>query len=304
MSRVGRTRSIALVGMSGAVVEVEADIGSQLPAFHLIGLPDAALGEARERVRSACANSGLALPARKLTVNLSPAALPKHGSGFDLAIALTALAACGEVNVDSVAAAVHLGELGLDGRVRPTPGVLPAVLAAAAAGCARVYVPTANVAEASLVSGIEVVPVASLREAAQRHGATLEDEPDPGDDAGAVEGAGARPEVAASIPRENGPEVGDLADIVGNMAAVDALILAAAGGHHLLLLGPPGAGRVCSHPGCRGSFPTCVRHRPLMWRVSARSPASRWPGASHIVRRLKHRTTRRAPSHWWGAGVA
>ena len=160
---VARTRSVALLGLTGSVVEVEADLSSQLPGFLIIGLPDAALAEARERVRSAAVNAGCPLPQRKLTVNLSPAALPKHGSGFDLAIAIACLAAAGELSVESVDRVVHLGELGLDGRLRPIDGILPAVLAAARAGHDTVMVPTANAAEAALVPGVEVIGVASVR---------------------------------------------------------------------------------------------------------------------------------------------
>jgi magnesium chelatase family protein len=234
---VARTRSIALVGLTGSVVEVEADLSRQLPALVIIGLPDAALGEARERVRSAATNAGCPLPTRRLTVNLSPASLPKHGSGFDLAIALACLAAAGTVRRESVERFVHLGELGLDGRLRPTHGILPAVLAAARAGHERVMVPIANADEARLVPGIEVVGVASLLEAAVRHGGEFDlsacdaIEPVLGDD---VE-AGGDP-VGSAL-------AGDLADVVGNPEAVDALLIAAAGGHHLLMAGPPGAGK-------------------------------------------------------------
>ena len=174
---VARTRSVALLGLTGSVVEVEADLSSQLPGFVIIGLPDAALAEARERVRSAAVNAGCPLPQRKLTVNLSPAALPKHGSGFDLAIAIACLAAAGELSVESVDRVVHLGELGLDGRLRPIDGILPAVLAAARAGHDTVMVPTANAAEAALVPGVEVIGVASLLEAAIRHGGEYDDHP-------------------------------------------------------------------------------------------------------------------------------
>ena len=111
---IGRTTAIALLGLDGARVEVEADISANLPGFVIIGLPDTALGEARDRVRAAATNSGCALPNRKLTVNLSPAALPKHGSGFDLAIAMASLAAAELVSAESVERVVHLGELGLD----------------------------------------------------------------------------------------------------------------------------------------------------------------------------------------------
>ncbi|MFD4420269.1 magnesium chelatase domain-containing protein [Agromyces sp. NPDC058484] len=225
---VARTRSVALLGLAGSIVEVEADLSSQLPGFVIIGLPDAALGEARERVRSAAMNAGCPLPNRKLTVNLSPATLPKHGSGFDLAIALACLAASGEVSVDSVDRVVHLGELGLDGRLRPIDGILPAVLAAVRAGHDTVMVPEANAAEAALVPGIQVIGVASLLEAAIRHGGRFDERP--------VE------PVPALVRSDGGAPglVGDLADVAGNHEAVEALLTAAAGGHHLFLLGPPG----------------------------------------------------------------
>ena len=228
---VARTRSVALLGLTGSVVEVEADLSSQLPGFVIIGLPDAALAEARERVRSAAVNAGCPLPQRKLTVNLSPAALPKHGSGFDLAIAIACLAAAGELSVESVDRVVHLGELGLDGRLRPIDGILPAVLAAARAGHDTVMVPTANAAEAALVPGVEVIGVASLLEAAIRHGGEYDDHP--------VEPVPALTRTEAT----DAPAIGDLADVAGNDDAVEALLTAAAGGHHLYLLGPPGAGK-------------------------------------------------------------
>ena len=138
---IARTWSVALVGVEGEPVEVEADLSKQTPDFKIIGLPDKALGEAVQRVHNACANSGLHLPRRRLTVNLSPASLPKHGSGFDVAIAIASLATEVPMDVASVAATVHLGELGLDGRLRPIPGILPAVLSAARAGLRRVVVP-------------------------------------------------------------------------------------------------------------------------------------------------------------------
>ena len=228
---VARTRSVALLGLTGSIVEVEADLSAQLPAFIIIGLPDAALGEARDRVRSAAVNAGCPLPQRRLTVNLSPAALPKHGSGFDLAIAIACLAAAGELDPESVDQVVHLGELGLDGRLRPIDGILPAVLAAARAGLDTVMVPAANAAEASLVPGITVIGVASLLDAAIHHGGLYEVreiEPVP---------APRRAADSTDVP------AGDLADVAGNEAAVAALLVAAAGRHHLSLFGPPGAGK-------------------------------------------------------------
>ncbi|MEV4223530.1 YifB family Mg chelatase-like AAA ATPase [Nonomuraea sp. NPDC049725] len=160
---VASTRSVALVGVTGSTVEVEADVGSGLAGMHLIGLPDTALSEARERVRSAMVNSHYAWPDARITVSLFPASLPKRGSQFDLAIAVAILGAAGLVPAQRVAEMFFLGELGLDGRLRPVRGVLPSVLGAAGDGAATVVVPAANAAEAALVPGVRVVPVADLR---------------------------------------------------------------------------------------------------------------------------------------------
>ncbi|HVD28096.1 MAG TPA: magnesium chelatase domain-containing protein, partial [Mycobacteriales bacterium] len=148
---LARTRGVALVGVEGHLVEVEADLGTGVPSYSLVGLPDASLTESRDRVRAAMTNSGQHWPATKrVTVNLSPASLPKRGSSFDVAIAAAILAAQGVVPQHAFDDAVLLGELGLDGRVRPVRGVLPAVVAAARAGVAAAVVPAANAAEASL----------------------------------------------------------------------------------------------------------------------------------------------------------
>lgn len=225
---IGRASAIALVGVQGRVIEVEAHLTSQLPGFSIIGLPDAALGEARERVRSASALAGCPLPARRITVNLTPASIPKRGSGFDLAIAMAVLGAEGiapRVSRD----VAYIGELGLDGRVRPVPGVIPMVIAARDAAIGTVVVPVGNVDEARIVPGIEVIGTASLRASAITAGALLPPvETDP---------------VLPALPVETRPEAHDLADVVGNAVGVRAVIAAAAGGHHMFLLGPPGAGK-------------------------------------------------------------
>lgn len=231
---VVRTWAVALTGMSGQLIEVEADITQHKPDFRLIGMPDKALGEAVRRVTNACENTGLPLPDRRLTVNLSPASLPKQGSGFDLAVALAAVATDGRLDPDSLVRAVHIGELGLDGRVRAVPGVLPAVLAAVEAGRTRVVVPEANRAEAELVAGAEVVGVRTLAEAARLHGAELDDP--------VLEGPPEAPPSPDPAPGADEPAL-DLADVVGQPEAVEALVIAAAGGHHLLMSGPPGAGK-------------------------------------------------------------
>lgn len=226
---VARTWAVALSGLRGDSVEVEADVSSQTPEFAIIGLPDKALGEAGRRVRNACANRGLDLPKRRITVNLSPASLPKRGSGFDVAIAIAALATSGRMDAERIARTVHVGELGLDGRLRPVPGVLPAVVAAREAGHTRVVVPAANAAEAALVEGVEVFAAACLAEVVRWHG-------------GACDAAPLAP-VEGTVVGESDDVAPELSDVVGQADAVDALVVAAAGGHHLLMSGPPGAGK-------------------------------------------------------------
>jgi magnesium chelatase family protein len=288
---IGRTSAVALLGLSGSIVEVEADISSNLPSFVLIGLPDAALGEARDRVRAAATNSGCGLPNRKLTVNLSPAALPKHGSGFDLAIAMAALAAAGSVNAESVRRVVHLGELGLDGRLRPINGVLPAVLAAARAGAHTIMVPSGNADEAALVPGIRIVGLASLRDAAIWHGGEFTPQPvDP---------------ILVPAPPQPLPDDADLADIVGNDDAIEAMLVAAAGGHHVFLLGPPGAGKTMLAARLPGLLPDLDAEAAL--EVSSiRSLAGIPVGASLVTRpplEAPHHTATAASLVGGGSGV-
>src|SRR4051794_28350604 len=220
-----RIRSVTLLGVTGEVVTVEADLAPGLPNVVVSGLPDAALVEARDRVRAAIVNSGETWPQRRITINLTPAHLPKHGSGFDLAMAVAVLAAAGVLPVAHLRHAVVLGELGLDGAVRPVRGVLPAVLAAYPAGLRQAVVPVANAAEASLVPGVEVRAADSLRELIgfTRDGVPLRSPPAP-----------------AAPPDPTGP---DLADVRGQERGRLAIELAAAGGHHLALFGPPGAGK-------------------------------------------------------------
>ncbi len=228
---VGRTWGVVLTGLRGDLVEVEADLSNQTPGFSIIGLADKAIGEAHQRMHNACANSDLPLPRRKLTVNLSPANLPKQGSGLDVAIAIASLATEHAMDAASLAATVHIGELGLDGRVRPVTGVLPAVAAAARAGVRRVVVPHANREEAALVDGVAVLGAACLRDVARWHGLDVDDVPvEP------VPHPAAPRRGAASPPP-------DLADVIGQADAVDALTVAAAGAHHVLMSGPPGAGK-------------------------------------------------------------
>jgi magnesium chelatase family protein len=238
---LARAHSIALVGVQGHPVEIEADIENGLVGLLLVGLPDTALREARDRIRSAIVNSKEKWPSRRITVGLSPASLPKRGSGFDLGIAVAILAAAGAVPGSGLGGVVFLGELGLDGRARPVPGVLPAVAAAAAAGFSVVAVPAENAPEAALVPGVRVLAASCLAALL----AWLRGQPPPAGVA-AVQafngGVMPRSESLAAVGTE--PSAGrDLADVAGQPAARRAAEICAAGGHHLMLLGPPGVGK-------------------------------------------------------------
>jgi magnesium chelatase family protein len=237
---VARTHSIALVGVHGHPVEIEADIENGLPGLLLIGLPDTALREARDRIRAAIINSGEQWPQRRITVGLSPASLPKRGSGFDIGIAVAILAAAGVVPGASIDGVAFLGELGLDGQVRPVRGVLPAVAGAAATGFRRVAVAQANAAEAALVPGLQVLGAATLGGLlGWLRGDTLSGGPESVE---VLEG-GTLPAPAGAARARPGGTSPDLADVLGQPAARRAAEICAAGGHHLSLLGPPGAGK-------------------------------------------------------------
>ncbi|WIY02453.1 YifB family Mg chelatase-like AAA ATPase [Amycolatopsis mongoliensis] len=222
---IAKAWSVALLGIDGRVIEIEADLGGGLSRVTLVGLPDAGLREAKDRVRSAVRNSGQPWPDGKVTLGLSPANLPKVGSAYDLGIAAAVLAATGSVPATRLLGTVLLGELALDGRVRPVRGILPGLLAARAAGCERAVVPADSLVEAGLVDGIDVAGAAHLRDLV----AWLKNE------------AGLVPPEPPAPPTP--PAVPDLADVVGQPEARWALEVAAAGGHHLLLTGPPGVGK-------------------------------------------------------------
>lgn len=227
--RLGSTVSVALSGLVGTVINVEAHIASGLPAFVISGLPDAACAQSPNRVRAAAIVAERPIRSDRITVNLSPSSIPKRGSAFDLPIACALLAAQGDISRRKTARVAHLGELGLDGTIREVPGVLPAVWAAARAGIRHVVVPRGNAREALLVEGIRVHTFATLRELIETY-ECLDPEGFPDAD----------PVGAQSLTQR---EHGDLAEVVGQATARLSLEIAAAGGHHLLLVGPPGAGK-------------------------------------------------------------
>jgi magnesium chelatase family protein len=229
----GRAYTIALSGVQGHVVEIVAEVEPGAPGILLAGLPDSALRQTRDRIRAASINAGAGLhwPDRRITVGLSPASLPKPGSHSDLAIAAAIHAATGAIPAARLASTAFLGELGLDGAIRPVRGILPATSAAAAAGFNRVVVPVLNAPEAALVPGIEVVAAPSLEVLA-----------------GWLRGQAAPAgQPATRLLRHGTPTAAppwDMADIAGQAEARRAAEIAAAGGHALLLTGRAGSGAV------------------------------------------------------------
>ncbi len=229
MGSFGRTRGLTLSGVEGRVVTVEAQCSGGVPVFVMSGVADSACRQATDRVRPAIRNLGVTLTAGRWTVNLSPAGLPKTGSGLDLAVATALLAAEGRLDGRLIDPVAHLGEVGLDGTIRPVAGTLPMVAAAAAAGVREVMVCPDSAQEAALVAGIRVLPVRSLDQVTKFYEAR----------AAGLEEVLPRPEPSRPVP----VAVPDLADVVGQAMARSALEVAAAGGHNLMLVGPPGAGK-------------------------------------------------------------
>ncbi|MGI5348536.1 YifB family Mg chelatase-like AAA ATPase [Streptomyces sp. CA-250714] len=263
-----RTCAVALVGVEGVPVEVQADLEPGVAAFTLVGLPDKSLTESRDRVRAAVVNSGVPWPQKKLTVGLSPASVPKGGSGFDIAVACAVLAAAERIDPREIAGVMMIGELGLDGRVLPVRGVLPAVLAAADAGYRQVVVPEQTAAEAALVPDVSVLGVRSLRQLiAVLTDGPVPEEPDRGDEGrlGTVHaGLAGLPAAAPGLTGLLGEERPvDLADVAGQHHARRALEIAAAGRHHIYFKGPPGAGKTMLAERLPGLLPPLSRKESL-----------------------------------------
>ncbi|MFM8322986.1 MAG: YifB family Mg chelatase-like AAA ATPase [Chloroflexota bacterium] len=277
---LARVYSCALIGLEGVIVEVEVDTGEGLPGMTIVGLPDAAVQESRERVQAAIRNAGLAYPRKRLVVNLAPAAVRKEGPAYDLPIALATVAAGDQLDPHRLDGSLVIGELSLDGTVRHVRGVLPMAALAREKGFQRIFTPPSDAAEAALIPGLEVYPAATLSALVEH-----------------LSGRAQLPRQPALQAEDLPPAaVTDFADIKGQEHVKRALEVAAAGAHNVLLSGPPGAGKTLLARAVPGILPAMAVDEALdVTRIY--SVADQLPADAPLVRTRPFRSPHHTISH-------